>query len=264
MPKKKGLHKSIKLYLSKLKKMPTSLGQLSSSPTTSTPSRLLSACKYPKTPSFTAGRQAYPAAATLSDVDRFLCEHFNSLYPRRVGGRHHDDEDDNDEEPTTPESPRHSPPPSAVPKSDRFFISPATSGSIAPATADDDSSLSSPPLSPESSCAAGEVPGCGVAVMTFSKEPYEDFRRSMKDMMDARHVGPKQPLDWDFMEELLFCYLELNDRSVHKYILKAFTDLTVSFRRGESERLRRAPAVRRRSANSAAVGDAGRRFPVGR
>ncbi|CAA6666262.1 unnamed protein product [Spirodela intermedia] len=67
--------------------------------------------------------------------------------------------------------------------------------------------------------------------MTFSNDPYGDFRRSLEEMVDARHQERRDPLDWDFMEELLISYLELNDRTVHKHIIRAFTDVVVSFRR---------------------------------
>ncbi|KAJ1289394.1 hypothetical protein BS78_02G161000 [Paspalum vaginatum] len=86
--------------------------------------------------------------------------------------------------------------------------------------------------------------GAGVAVVTFSAAPYEDFRRSMREMVDAATAagsggGAVAPaVDWDFMEELLFCYLHLNDRAVHKDILRAFTD-TVAAIRWKSRRERR-------------------------
>lgn len=82
--------------------------------------------------------------------------------------------------------------------------------------------------------------GAGVAVVTFSAAPYEDFRRSMREMVDAAAVGgaAAPAVDWDFMEELLFCYLHLNDRAVHKDILRAFTD-TVAAIRWKSKRARR-------------------------
>jgi hypothetical protein len=48
-------------------------------------------------------------------------------------------------------------------------------------------------------------------------------------------------VDWDFMEELLFRYLQLNDRAVHKDILRAFTDTVAALRRR-----RRAPKPKSR------------------
>ena len=84
----------------------------------------------------------------------------------------------------------------------------------------------------------------GVAVVTFSVAPYEDFRRSMREMADAhwaRREAAAPAVDWDFMEELLFCYLQLNDRAVHKDILRAFTDTVAALRRR-----RRAPKPKSR------------------
>ncbi|VAI53210.1 unnamed protein product [Triticum turgidum subsp. durum] len=57
-------------------------------------------------------------------------------------------------------------------------------------------------------------------------DPYTDFRRSMQNMIKMHHGQESRPLDWDFLEELLFYYLQLNDQSVHRHILKAFADLT--------------------------------------
>ncbi|KAH0460579.1 hypothetical protein IEQ34_011242 [Dendrobium chrysotoxum] len=226
LKKKKGFQKSIKIYFSMLKKVPRSLSHLSSTPSSSS-GGIFSACKYPKTPSFavnrTAAATAADAAATLSDVDRFLHENFQSLYPPRL----------------------------------------ATSSSLVE-DAGDDSSAPEPSSPTSSSGEAAEVPGGGVAVMTFSKDPYEDFRRSMEDMMDARHMDSLKPLDWDFMEELLLCYLELNEQGVHKHILRAFTDLTVSFRRREEEKQLKVPATRRKIVRTEALAVAGRRFPAQR
>ncbi|RLM87339.1 hypothetical protein C2845_PM04G14810 [Panicum miliaceum] len=89
------------------------------------------------------------------------------------------------------------------------------------------------------------VGGAGVAVVTFSAAPYEDFRRSMREMVDDAAGGAATPaVDWDFMEELLFCYLRLNDRAVHGDILRAFTDTVAALRR---RRRRRAAAKSRRA-----------------
>ncbi|XP_072979767.1 transcription repressor OFP14-like [Typha angustifolia] len=255
MGNKKKLHKSLQLYISKkLKKVPTIRLPTPPPQTHAAANWLFSACKYPKTTSFSFpadGRRtdvglddpnAPPGpAATLSDVERFLSENFHSLYLHDEGGR----------------GGKTSPPPADLRSSDRFFASPSTSGTLVDEsqTATDTSSTS--PV---------EVAGDGVAVVTFSKDPYEDFHRSMQDMVDARHVDPSQPLDWDFMEELLFCYLELNDRKVHKYILKAFTDLTVSFRRRFPADRSRVPASKTTEARrrrKVAV-ESRRTFPVER
>ncbi|KAG6505581.1 hypothetical protein ZIOFF_037945 [Zingiber officinale] len=166
--------------------MPSNLVRFSNSghPAASAVHRLLSASKYPSTPSMGPGRRP---GATLSDIDRFLRNNFRSLYV-------HDDEA----------------PPGSAPWSD--------------ATA------------PSSSSSSDEKSE-GVTVTTVSVDPYRDFRRSMEEMMEARHADAAD-LDWDFMEELLLCYLDLNHERVHKHILRAFADLAISF--GRSRRWRSA------------------------
>ncbi|KAG6509049.1 hypothetical protein ZIOFF_034439 [Zingiber officinale] len=166
--------------------MPSNLVRFSNSghPAASAVHRLLSASKYPSTPSMGAGRRP---GATLSDIDRFLRNNFRSLYV-------HDDEA----------------PPGSAPWSD--------------ATA------------PSSSSSSDEKSE-GVTVTTVSVDPYHDFRRSMEEMMEARHADAAD-LDWDFMEELLLCYLDLNHERVHKHILRAFADLAIIF--GRSRRWRSA------------------------
>ncbi|KAK9666180.1 hypothetical protein RND81_14G167100 [Saponaria officinalis] len=72
-----------------------------------------------------------------------------------------------------------------------------------------------------------------IAVLTVSPNPYEEFRRSMQGMLDAR-VRHNQRVDWDFMEELLFCYLRLNEKKQYKFILSAFVDLVVHLRQNSS------------------------------
>ncbi|XP_074563058.1 transcription repressor OFP14-like [Curcuma longa] len=180
MEKKKGIRKALQTHLSKLKRMPSNLVSFSNSGH-SAAHRLLSACKYPRTPSMGAGRHP---GATLSDIDRFLRDNFRSLYV-------HDDEA----------------PPGSSPRSDAAAL---------PSEEEDEKSE-------------------GVAVTTVSVDPYRDFRRSIEEMVEARHAEAAD-LDWDFMEELLLCYLELNHGRVHKHILMAFADLAVSF--GRSRRWR--------------------------
>ncbi|KAK1259094.1 hypothetical protein QJS04_geneDACA005481 [Acorus gramineus] len=165
----KGLHKSFQDYLSKLKKP--------YQPITTT-SRLLSACKYPKTLSLDLRSPPQPSsssAATLADVDRFLSENFSSLY--------------ND-----------------VKASDRFLVD-----------EEERSSTSNPTVD-------------GVAVVTMSMDPCKDFRRSMEEMVLTREgdVEGCGALDWEYLEELLFCYLELNEKKLHGLVLRAFADLVVT------------------------------------
>ncbi|XP_057732021.1 transcription repressor OFP14-like [Arachis stenosperma] len=68
-----------------------------------------------------------------------------------------------------------------------------------------------------------------VAVLASSESPYEDFKNSMQGMVDAR-VRNNQRVDWDFMEELLFCHINLNDKKLHKFILSAFVELVTALR----------------------------------
>ncbi|KAK4355594.1 hypothetical protein RND71_024565 [Anisodus tanguticus] len=97
-----------------------------------------------------------------------------------------------------------------------FFSSPGNSNSIVdfPATTH----------SPEK---REEVVTDGVAVQTYSSDPYSDFRRSMQEMVEA-HVLTDVKASWKFLHELLLCYLNLNPKHTHKYIVSAFSDLVVS------------------------------------
>ncbi|KAJ0959881.1 hypothetical protein J5N97_000349 [Dioscorea zingiberensis] len=110
--------------------------------------------------------------------------------------------------------------------SHRFFSSPGAASSLI-----EEARLSAASSStcPRPSDAMPEMPGGGVAMVVHTNDPFCDFRQSMKEMVSSRHVEESaQTLDWEFMEELLLCYLQLNDRNVHKYILRAFAELTVS------------------------------------
>ncbi|XP_066399296.1 transcription repressor OFP16-like [Miscanthus floridulus] len=107
------------------------------------------------------------------------------------------------------------------------------------------------------------VRGSGVAVATLSAAPYEDFRRSMREMVDAAagsdrgRSGAAAAVDWDFMDELLFCYLRLNDSTVHKDILRAFTD-TVAAIRWRRRRAAKSRRTRRRRRRQPGAGGDGR------
>ncbi|XP_074287673.1 transcription repressor OFP14-like [Silene latifolia] len=68
-----------------------------------------------------------------------------------------------------------------------------------------------------------------IAVLTVSLSPYEDYKRSMKRVIDSR-IENNQRVDWEFMEELLICHLRLNDKKQHRFILSAFVDLIVVLR----------------------------------
>ncbi|XP_039161306.1 transcription repressor OFP16-like [Eucalyptus grandis] len=84
-----------------------------------------------------------------------------------------------------------------------------------------------PPAPPEGSSASAPLVDDSVAVPTYSPDPYADFRRSMQEMVEARQLFDVKS-DWDLLHELLLCYLALNPKSTHKFIVGAFADLLVS------------------------------------
>ncbi|PKU72951.1 transcription repressor OFP13 [Dendrobium catenatum] len=58
------------------------------------------------------------------------------------------------------------------------------------------------------------------AIAMVSDDPYRDFKSSMAEMVKAHELR-----DWPRLQELLHCYLQLNDRKNHKIIVLAFVDL---------------------------------------
>ncbi|KAL3631866.1 hypothetical protein CASFOL_024850 [Castilleja foliolosa] len=173
-------------------------------------------------------------AVSLSDIDRFLFENFKSLYREEAAEEEEEEEEKSrqDDEKTTDllfELPGllENPAPENLCSSARFFVaSGSSSSSLTSATTNDTASASddSPKM---------DSPGAGavdfIALLTYSPSPYDDFRRSMQEMVDAR-VEHNGKMDWQFLEELLFCYLDLNNRKSYKYILRAFVDLIVGLR----------------------------------
>ncbi|CAL1360447.1 unnamed protein product [Linum trigynum] len=59
-----------------------------------------------------------------------------------------------------------------------------------------------------------------VALTLDSRDPFEDFKASMAEMVEAHALR-----DWESLEQLLGCYLKVNGRSNHGYIVGAFVDL---------------------------------------
>ncbi|XP_021805733.1 transcription repressor OFP12-like [Prunus avium] len=112
-----------------------------------------------------------------------------------------------------------------------FFSSPGRSNSIVDQSASSPSSIAASSESPNH-----KLVNHSVAVPTFSPDPYRDFRRSMQEMVEAREgmnneeeeEGEKKKSNWEFLHELLLCYLALNPKSTHKFIIGAFADLLVS------------------------------------
>lgn len=62
-----------------------------------------------------------------------------------------------------------------------------------------------------------------VRLSMASEDPYVDFRNSMEEMVVAHRLK-----DWSCLEELLHCYLKLNDEDTHKFIVLAFVDLLMA------------------------------------
>ncbi|KFK42883.1 hypothetical protein AALP_AA1G051100 [Arabis alpina] len=69
----------------------------------------------------------------------------------------------------------------------------------------------------------------GTAVKQYvqSPDPYNDFRRSMQEMIDAV-TNVEDSRSYDFLHELLLSYLSLNAVDTHKFIIRAFADILVS------------------------------------
>ncbi|XP_061338559.1 transcription repressor OFP14-like [Gastrolobium bilobum] len=250
MPKK--IQKTLQDYLFKIK---------NPHPQIQSPLNILSSRKHPKTPSFALCNNNHnDDAATLADVDRFLFENFKSLYSKEDEEENENknntkrvSEESNEESPKLAsilfESPRLLETPRDLCGSARFFVSPGFSGSLmedaltsmtTTTTCDEAGSTSittttlngSPSNSQDLKEAMDHtLPENCIALLTYSPNPYEDFRRSMQEMVEARFWNRERVIDWDFMEEILFCYLNLNEKKSHKFILAAFVDLTTVMRR---------------------------------
>jgi uncharacterized protein (TIGR01568 family) len=66
----------------------------------------------------------------------------------------------------------------------------------------------------------------GVAIKKYSPDPYTDFKHSMQEMIEARELRDVRA-KWDYLHELLSCYLKLNPKHTHKFIISAFADIVV-------------------------------------
>ncbi|KAJ6300259.1 hypothetical protein OIU76_021124 [Salix suchowensis] len=90
-------------------------------------------------------------------------------------------------------------------RSDRLFFKPGETNSILEEAREDDECF---PFK-ESLVSSME-----------SRDPYLDFKKSMEEMVEAHGLT-----DWEALEELLCCYLKVNGKSNHGYIIGAFVDL---------------------------------------
>ncbi|OIT21940.1 PREDICTED: transcription repressor OFP12-like [Nicotiana attenuata] len=111
---------------------------------------------------------------------------------------------------------------------DSSFMSssiPSTSSSLQ-AEVDSEFELTSPAFKAEHQGSETLLDGC-TAIPTYSPNPYLDFRRSMQEIVESFNLSDTSA-NWDTLHELLMCYLALNPKSTHKYIVCAFADLLVS------------------------------------
>lgn len=248
-----SLHKSLHICLSKLKKF--------ADPAPKSPSGwLLSACKYPKTPSFAFDRNHKGGgdAATLKDIDQFLSENFKSLYQ--------DEEEcsiELDGSTVSCESPTFAKTLPTLHSTRRFFVPTGEASSLiddAGSSSKSSSFVHDVPCTSSSSTSPKDgadddhdsikFPSDTFAMLQYSSDPYSDFRQSMVEVVAAHEAEKSEPLDWDYFEKLLFSYLSLNEKKAHKYIVGAFVDLMAGLRQDSGEKL---PAIRERRKKKVSV-----------
>ncbi|GMH22210.1 hypothetical protein Nepgr_024053 [Nepenthes gracilis] len=180
-------------------------------------------------------------AATLADIDRFLFENFNSLYGNDANSESDDGLKKNDDQEEQPleagillDPPGFFNTPPDLCGSHRFFVSSGSSSSLiedAKTHGESASTSTSKTVANDGMVLPGQ--DYIVTLTAAPTNPYEDFRRSMKQVIETR-VKENRSVDWDFIEELLLCYLRLNEKQQHKYILGAFVDLILVLRRNSS------------------------------
>ncbi|ESW07691.1 hypothetical protein PHAVU_010G150700 [Phaseolus vulgaris] len=212
----KKISKSLRNYLSKIKPCQRKMNQLSSK-------KFLKGCKHPRTPSLDMDNNKNIITTTkddeamLADIDRFLIENFKNLFL------------ENREETTTTKEPKEDKPLKLdsirFDSSTRFDESPLNL--FTDTTTEAGSSLTMSEI--ESAEDQAAVPSNCVVVLANSARPSEDFRRSMEGMLEAR-LKKSEKVDWDFMQELLFCHMNLNQKKWHKFILSAFVDVATTMR----------------------------------
>uniref|UniRef100_A0A7N0UNB2 Transcription repressor n=1 Tax=Kalanchoe fedtschenkoi TaxID=63787 RepID=A0A7N0UNB2_KALFE len=98
-------------------------------------------------------------------------------------------------------------------KSDRLFFEPGETNSI----------LGEAKKASSSNGCRSNVEKAVTLLSMESNNPYLDFKQSMVEMVEAHGVG-----SWDWLQELLGCYLKVNGKSNHRFIIRAFVELLVS------------------------------------
>ncbi|KAA8541818.1 hypothetical protein F0562_022970, partial [Nyssa sinensis] len=212
-------------------------------------------CLHPKTLSFAVDRKQNEKiseddddAATPSGIDRFPFGNFESLYLYNDYEFNDMKNEEDDHEEKSGDflfvSPKFINPPPHLCGSHRFFVAPSSSSSLMEEArmslimskdtgSSSSSSTTTNPLNDSTRNSSDndqvkEVVGADdfIAVLTYSQSPYDDFQHSMQEMIEAT-LPQYGKVDWEFMEDLLLCYLNLNDKNSYKYILSAFVDLIV-------------------------------------
>ncbi|KAI4337458.1 hypothetical protein L6164_015873 [Bauhinia variegata] len=77
---------------------------------------------------------------------------------------------------------------------------------------------------------ANDLPDGSVAVTEYSSDPCQDFLMSMLAMVDSR-MEQNLTVDWNYLEELAMCFLDLNVSKYHYHILSAYFDLLMILHR---------------------------------
>ncbi|URD88525.1 atofp18 ofp18 [Musa troglodytarum] len=109
--------------------------------------------------------------------------------------------------------------------SDRFFFSPCTTKSIMEEAKTEKSTPNVPPSTGKAAAATTTTTRDSfyhesITMAMSSSDPYQDFRSSMEEMVAAHGLR-----EWHSLQELLQCYLRLNEKKNHKVIVMAFVDL---------------------------------------
>lgn len=154
---------------------------------------------------------ASPSPSASSSSNSILFKNFNSLYDL------HPSDDSETLNPATSPSPTTTTSDDDVNPKDDDLCSAIASHRFFPACPGRSKSIV------DSAAVSVYGIGSGVAVPTYSPDPYNDFRRSMEEMVEA--LGLDKRAHWTRLQELLLCYLALNSKQTHKYIIRAFADL---------------------------------------
>lgn len=243
----KNLRKSLQRYFRKIKTQHSHQLRLPSKKWIS-----IKSCKQPRTPSFSVeNKNNKDDEATLADIDQFLFENFKSLFlddqedalsnknTNRVVTSEEDEDKDGEKIGENKSSnlgriffdPSEGGSPLDLNGSNRFFTPRGFSGSTTTSTTNtfeemgsSSNSSTSKTFKIDSSSKEIKIPNNCVVVLASSTNPYDDFRKSMQENVEAR-IMKNQNVDWDFMEELLFSYINMNEKKSCKFILSAFCDM---------------------------------------